>query len=58
MLLDTSLESQTVTLALPGMANIVGPDEFTGDLFFLACAARITLKIQGVFLIEESPGQP
>lgn len=38
-----SLESHTATLALHGMSNIVGPDRFTGDLFFLAYAARITL---------------
>lgn len=45
MLLDVSLESQTITLVIHGIINTIGLGGFTGDLFIPAYATRIMLKM-------------
>lgn len=54
VLLGMYLESLTVTLTIHGMTNTVGLGGFTGDLFISAYAARIMLKMQGIFLQNNS----
>lgn len=50
MLLDVSLESQTITLVIHGIINTIGLGGFTGDLFIPAYATRIMLKMWRFFV--------
>jgi len=49
VLLDVSLASQNVVLAISVMTNTVGLDGLKVDLFIPAYATRITLKMESIF---------
>lgn len=57
MLLDVSLESQTIPLAVCGTINTIGLGGFTGDLFIPSYATRIMLKMQRVFFLQNNAEQ-